>query len=93
MFHTGGLFVYTLPQVIFGGTTILIRAFTAVPMHAAASGLMGYRIGLAKMGAKVAADPALAALATRFFPGIRRRVRPSWRHWRLVKLSLAKSFA
>jgi fatty-acyl-CoA synthase len=27
MFHTGGLFVYTLPQVIFGGTTILIRAF------------------------------------------------------------------
>lgn len=27
MFHTGGLFVYTLPQVIFGGTTIFIRAF------------------------------------------------------------------
>ena len=27
MFHTGGLFVYTLPQVIFGGTTILIRTF------------------------------------------------------------------
>jgi fatty-acyl-CoA synthase len=27
MFHTGGLFVYTLPQVIFGGTTILIRQF------------------------------------------------------------------
>lgn len=27
MFHTGGLFVYTLPQVIFGGTTILIHAF------------------------------------------------------------------
>ncbi|GAB4501627.1 MAG: long-chain fatty acid--CoA ligase [Anaerolineales bacterium] len=27
MFHTGGLFVYTLPQVIFGGTTILTRAF------------------------------------------------------------------
>ena len=27
MFHTGGLFVYTLPQVIFGGTTILIRDF------------------------------------------------------------------
>jgi len=27
LFHTGGLFVYTLPQVIFGGTTILIRAF------------------------------------------------------------------
>jgi fatty-acyl-CoA synthase len=30
MFHTGGLFVYTLPQVIFGGTTILIRAFDPV---------------------------------------------------------------
>ena len=27
MFHTGGLFVYTLPQVIFGGTTILMRKF------------------------------------------------------------------
>ncbi len=27
IFHTGGLFVYTLPQVIFGGTTILIRQF------------------------------------------------------------------
>ena len=27
MFHTGGLFVYTLPQVIFGGMTILVRQF------------------------------------------------------------------
>ena len=27
MFHTGGLFVYTLPQVILGGTTTLIRQF------------------------------------------------------------------
>jgi fatty-acyl-CoA synthase len=27
MFHTGGLFVYTLPQVIFGGRTILMRQF------------------------------------------------------------------
>jgi fatty-acyl-CoA synthase len=27
MFHTGGLFVYTLPQVIFGGATILMRQF------------------------------------------------------------------
>jgi len=27
MFHTGGLFVYTVPQVIFGGTTILTRQF------------------------------------------------------------------
>lgn len=30
MFHTGGLFVYTLPQVIFGGSTILIRQFDPV---------------------------------------------------------------
>lgn len=29
MFHTGGLFVYTLPQVIFGGATILLRQFDA----------------------------------------------------------------
>jgi fatty-acyl-CoA synthase len=29
MFHTGGMFVYTLPQVIFGGTTILLRQFDA----------------------------------------------------------------
>lgn len=27
MFHTGGLFVYTLPQVIFGGITVFIRQF------------------------------------------------------------------
>ena len=27
MFHTGGLFVYTLPQIIFGGATILLPAF------------------------------------------------------------------
>jgi len=27
MFHTGGLFVYTLPQVIFGGTTVFIKQF------------------------------------------------------------------
>jgi fatty-acyl-CoA synthase len=27
MFHTGGLFVYTMPQIVFGGTTILVRQF------------------------------------------------------------------
>ena len=27
LFHTGGLFVYTLPQIILGGTTILTRQF------------------------------------------------------------------
>ncbi len=30
LFHTGGLFVYTLPQVILGGSTILLRQFDAV---------------------------------------------------------------
>ena len=29
LFHTGGLFVYTLPQIILGGTTILTRQFDA----------------------------------------------------------------
>ncbi|MGQ0658105.1 MAG: acyl-CoA synthetase [Chromatiales bacterium] len=27
LFHTGGLFVYTLPQIILGGATILLRQF------------------------------------------------------------------
>ena len=27
LFHTGGLFVYTLPNVVLGGTTILLREF------------------------------------------------------------------
>ncbi|MCA9958448.1 MAG: AMP-binding protein, partial [Anaerolineales bacterium] len=27
LFHTGGLFVYTLPQVVLGGTTIIVRQF------------------------------------------------------------------
>lgn len=30
MFHTGGMFVYTLPQVILGGTTVLVREFDPV---------------------------------------------------------------
>lgn len=30
LFHTGGLFVYTLPQIILGGTTILMRQFDPV---------------------------------------------------------------
>ena len=27
MFHVGGLFVYTLPQIIMGGTTVLLKRF------------------------------------------------------------------
>ena len=30
LFHTGGLFVYTLPNVVLGGTTILLRQFDPV---------------------------------------------------------------
>ncbi|MAT98656.1 MAG: long-chain fatty acid--CoA ligase [Anaerolineaceae bacterium] len=30
LFHTGGLFVYTLPQIILGGTVILLRQFEPV---------------------------------------------------------------
>ncbi len=30
LFHTGGLFVYTLPNVLLGGTTILVRQFDPV---------------------------------------------------------------
>jgi fatty-acyl-CoA synthase len=30
LFHTGGLFVYTLPQIILGGTIILTRQFDPV---------------------------------------------------------------
>ncbi|GJM41095.1 MAG: long-chain-fatty-acid--CoA ligase [Ardenticatenaceae bacterium] len=30
LFHTGGLFVYTLPQIILGGTVILLRQFDPV---------------------------------------------------------------
>lgn len=34
LFHTGGLFVYTLPQIIFGGMTILVRQFDpALVLH------------------------------------------------------------
>jgi fatty-acyl-CoA synthase len=29
MFHTGGLFVYTLPQIVMGGTTVLVCQFEA----------------------------------------------------------------
>ncbi len=33
----------------FGGTaTLIVRGFTAVPLHAAASGIMGYYIGIGK---------------------------------------------
>lgn len=42
------------------GYVLLLRSVTAVPMHAAASGIMGYYIGLAKAGGK---DRRAAGLA------------------------------
>lgn len=45
-------------------SALLLRAFTAVPMHAAATGIMGYYLGLAKRGG---AGPEAARLARRGF--------------------------
>jgi RsiW-degrading membrane proteinase PrsW (M82 family) len=46
---------------IGGGWILLFRAFTAVPMHAAATGLMGFWLGVSKR----TTDPAEAAAARR----------------------------
>jgi protease PrsW len=46
--------------VLDGGLQVaLLRAFTAVPMHALASGMMGYYIGLAKFAANPRRERAL----------------------------------
>ena len=46
---------------VMGGSlgTALVRAFTAVPLHAVASGLMGYSLGLARFAASPGAQQAL----------------------------------
>jgi RsiW-degrading membrane proteinase PrsW (M82 family) len=46
---------------VMGGSlgTALVRAFTAVPLHAVASGLMGYYLGLARFAASRGAQQAL----------------------------------
>ena len=43
---------------VMGGSlaTALVRAFTAVPLHAVASGLMGYSLGRARFAASPAAS-------------------------------------
>jgi RsiW-degrading membrane proteinase PrsW (M82 family) len=48
---------------VLGGTlaTALVRAFTAVPLHAVASGLMGYSLGRARFAASAAEAKALIA--------------------------------
>lgn len=45
-------------------SALLLRAFTAVPMHAAATGIMGYYLGLAK---RCGAGPEAGRLARRGF--------------------------
>ena len=55
----GFAFAENLMYGLGGGWILLFRAFTAVPMHAAATGLMGYWLGVSKR----AADPAAAASA------------------------------
>lgn len=44
-----------------GGLVLVFRAFTAVPMHAAATGIMGFWLGMSKRSA----DPAEAAAMRR----------------------------
>jgi len=57
----GFAFAENLMYGLGGGWILLFRAFTAVPMHAAATGLMGYWLGVSKR----TADPAEAASARR----------------------------
>jgi RsiW-degrading membrane proteinase PrsW (M82 family) len=48
---------------VLGGSlaTALVRAFTAVPLHAVSSGLMGYSLGLARFAPSRSAEQALIA--------------------------------
>jgi len=55
----GFAFAENLMYGLGGGWILLFRAFTAVPMHAAATGLMGYWLGVSKR----TADPVEAAAA------------------------------
>ncbi|MBU1081714.1 MAG: PrsW family intramembrane metalloprotease, partial [Spirochaetes bacterium] len=53
----GFAFAENLMYGLNGGWTLLFRAFTAVPMHAAATGVMGYWLGMSKRSG----DPARAS--------------------------------
>jgi len=57
----GFAFAENLMYGMSGGWILVFRAFTAVPMHASATGIMGYWIGLAKREA----DPEKARVARR----------------------------
>ena len=57
----GFAFAENLMYGLNGGWVLLFRAFTAVPMHAAATGIMGFWLGMSKSEG----DPALAAAARR----------------------------
>lgn len=55
----GFAFAENLLYGLDGGWTLVFRAFTAVPMHASATGIMGYWIGLAKREPDATRAPAL----------------------------------
>lgn len=57
----GFAFAENLMYGLGGGWVLVLRAFTAVPMHAAATGIMGYWLGLSAR----APDPAAAAAVRR----------------------------
>ncbi|PKL24997.1 MAG: hypothetical protein CVV47_06850 [Spirochaetae bacterium HGW-Spirochaetae-3] len=59
----GFAFAENLMYGLDGGWTLLFRAFTAVPMHAAATGIMGYYLGVSKRAGP--GRPAGAAAARR----------------------------
>ena len=59
----GFAFAENLMYGLDGGWTLLFRAFTAVPMHAAATGIMGYYLGLSRRAGT--GRPAEAAAARR----------------------------
>jgi RsiW-degrading membrane proteinase PrsW (M82 family) len=74
---------------VLGGSlgTALVRAFTAVPLHAVASGLMGYSLGLARFAASRRAEQALIARGFLTAVGIHGLydfllfVAPQWGSW------------
>ena len=57
----GFAFAENLLYGLDGGWTLVLRAFTAVPMHASATGVMGFWLGISKRES----DPAAAEAARR----------------------------
>jgi len=77
---------------VLGGSlaTALVRAFTAVPLHAVASGLMGYYVGLARFAASKRAERTLIARGLLTAVGVHGLydfllfVSPQWGAWTAV---------